>query len=657
MIKIIFDFETRSEIDLRTRGANVYAEHESTDVMCLVFKINDQKLRYWVPEKFRGLLGRYTGLPDTELNKIFKTADIIEAFNVAFERAVWKAVMVERLGFDDLKIEKIRCSSIRSAICALPRKLESVCEVLKLDNVKDIEGHKLMMRMCKPRRQTKKNSDTWHEKPEEFVRLLEYCANDVKAEYQLSKCLPEIKGKELEMFSLDQEINSRGIPVDKKGSKTLIALIHRMEEVYLKEFKEITNQKVLSPRQQTVYLRWLNRQGIRAVDITSDTVKQILQKENIPEDVRRTLEIRQELSKSSVAKLNAISNLACRDDRIKGSTIFHGASTGRWTGKGLQPHNMPRDSFKTEEIEEILISSDFVVELKYGSAFNTAAKCLRGMIKAPKGKTFLCADFSSIEARVLAWLTGHKQDLEALEKGKDLYVETASKIYNKPYEEITEEERFVGKIAVLSLGYQGWVTAFKEMAVGYGGNIEEEKIIEIIKAWRLSHQVVVDYWKNIEQAALKAVKEKKTYVYGKIVFGIVGDFLKCKLPSGRLLSYIYPRIRVIKDKYNRRKETLFFDGTDSFTKKWVEQSTYGGKLTENIVQGIARDILRDALLSLERNNFRTVMHVHDEVLCETADENTEQKLNTMVRLITTNSLWAEGLPLEAKGWVGKRYKK
>jgi DNA polymerase len=349
--------------------------------------------------------------------------------------------------------------------------------------------------------------------------------------------------------------------------------------------------------------------------------------------------------------------MACTDGRARGIFMYYGANTGRWSGKGIQPQNLPRDSFSENQIEAVLRFDNDLIEMIYGCPMLTASKCIRGMIKAPEGKTLICSDFSSIEARVLAYLAQEPKALEAFRTGLDLYKVTAADIYSVNYDEVTKAQRTIGKVAVLALGYQGWLGAFQTMAPNYGVHVDEDLAKEIILKWRNANPQIVKFWAGVGEAALQAVKERgNNYAYGRIKFAIRGEFLHCRLPSGRLLSYFRPSVERVTTKYGVEKEVIAFWGVDPKTKKYGKLYTYSGKLTENIVQATARDLLAEAMIRLEERGFPVTLHVHDEVLSEieTANRETLTKFN---KIMAENPPWAEGLPLAAEGWVGHRYRK
>jgi len=652
-MKLTIDFETKSKAPLKDTGVYPYAADPSTDIFCLALKVDDSEAVLYIPEKFRHLYDGPT-IDKEEVESLVNEAETIEAHNMSFEKALWHAVMHKRYGFTDLPFDKLRCSAAKAAVHALPRDLDRACKAMGLEHEKDMTGRRVMLKMCKPKKPSKRDPGIWHEKPEDFKILCEYCMQDVEAEHELSKSLPELSDKELAVWRHDLEVNARGIYIDKPAITKLVKLLKDKETALLLEIQELTGGKIYSTRQVTAMLAWLAGHDILLDDLQTATVEEALKKlEGKP---KRLLEIRQLLAKSSVKKLEAMAAMACNDNRIRGTLLYHGASTGRFAGVKVQPQYMPRNSYDEKAVDEIVASDPSHIELCYGEIPEVASKCVRGMLCAAPGKELLCADFSAIEARVLAWVAMEEKTLQAFRDNKDLYKVEASGIYGVPYDEVTKEQRQVGKTAVLALGYQGWLGAFKAMASTYGVRVSEDQAKEIILKWRNNNGAIVDFWKGIDNAAKRAIRETdKVHNYGLIKCLSTGGFLHIRLPSFRLLSYRLPSIELLTDMFGREKLGIQFYGMNSMTNQYGPQKTYGGKLTENIVQAIARDLLTDAMLRVEKAGYKIVLHVHDEIVVEV--DKGEGGLHTFEKLMAEVPSWAEGLPLAAEGWRGRRYRK
>ena len=646
---LTLDVETRSRVDLRTYGVYVYAKDPSTKVMCLSAKVDENPADLWVGKEFQKLNLKLPTISSNQLQDLVNEADTIVAHNVMFERLLWTYKM-QNAGLFEIAFSKWRDTAAKAAMLSLPRNLAGVGEALNLSSQKDLLGHKIMMKLCKPNTKGK-----WVESPEDFNILCRYCMKDADTEYELHKKIGDLPDSELSVWRLDQIINDRGIQVDINAVKNLIYKVEWKKKMLLREVRQITGGYINSTNQGDATIAWLGENGIALTDITKNSVAEALKNPTIPENAKRLLEIRQALSKSSVAKLYAMKRMCNEDNRVRGTMLYHGAGTGRFSGKGIQPHNYPREGFEDKDINNVVCLGLKDAEKRYGNIMQVASKCLRGMIVSKPGYNLVCADFSSIEARVLAWVAGEDKVLQAFQEGKDLYKVTAAEIYDKQYEDVTKEERSVGKTAVLALGYQGWVGAFRVMAENYGIIIPEEEAIKIIMKWREKHKKTVRFWKCIDYVAKKAIETGEAQSYGRIKFGINNDFLHCRLPSGRIIYYYLPELRTVDTKYEKNKEVVSFMGADATTKKWQRQYTYGGKLTENIVQGIARDLLTDAMLRIEANNFPVTFHVHDEIVSEMPEG--QENLKRFKRIMAEVPYWAEGCPMGASGWIGKRYRK
>lgn len=655
-MKVSMDIESRSKINLKTHGVYAYAEDKSTEIFCIAVKIDDKPTQLWVNFNFMYLVKSLNQIISyKQLKSIIEKADEIHAHTAQFERIMWEYIMAGKNEFPEIPLEKWRCTAAKAASYALPRPLDMAAQALGLAENKDQEGYRIRMKMCKPRTPTKHNKSLWHENPEEFVKLCDYCKQDVEVEYAIDKALSDITGNELDIWRVDQVINNRGVKIDLKGVENLLAKVAKKEKELFIDIKGITNGCVTSVRQIAKTLAWLKIKGLFLPDLTIDTVEKALS-QDIPEPCRRLLEIRQSLGKSSVSKLKTMKKWACKDRRVRGSMMYHGATTGRWAGRGMQPHNYPRESFNHKDITIMLNSRNSLIELLYGCVIQSASKCLRGMLTVEDNNQLFCADYSSIEGRVLAWIAGEDYITENYRLGKDPYIVFASQLYNVPYEKVTKQMRFEGKTGELACGYKGWSNSIRTFAP----ELSEKRAEQIVTIWRKNRRATVRFWDGINTAAIKTVETKNAYSYRRIKFGMRHGFLHCRLPSGRLLAYYKPHIINARTPYGQKKDMIAFQGMDSKTNQWTEQRTHGGKLTENIVQAISRDILAEALLKLEKEGFDVVLHIHDEILVElpkTGPILTKQYFDKFIDILSIPPEWAEGLTIAADGWIGLRYRK
>ena len=658
--KLFVDMETRSSVDLKKCGVYVYAESPNTDIFCIALNMVQGmwgSYGLWVNPKFQHLLvGVDHRIPlvndPADLMTWLQTADEIHAHNAQFERVMWTHIMHMRYGFDQIPMHKWRCTAAKAAAMALPRSLGGVGDALDLDVQTDKEGHRLMMRLCKPDKDNKWPSCT----PEQFVKLCKYCIQDVASEIAVDEALPDLSPKELEVWRLDQLINDRGIMVAGDDIQNFIWKINDKKVELKAEIPGLVGDAFDTIGQRDKVITWLADQGVEVDQLTKETVTEVLE-EDVPDAVRRVLEIRQSLAKTSVTKLGAMRRRACKDGRVRGAFLYHAASPGRWGGVGVQPHNMVRATYDEEMIERLLHADRKGAEaLAQMCVIQAASKCLRGMLVASPGKKFMAADFSSIEARGLAWLAGEKKVLDDFTSGRDPYIVAAQDVYQVPYDEITSDQRFKGKTTVLACGYQGWLAAYRKMLGDKNDQMTDEEIIDIIKRWRQSRPATVQLWKSLENAAMHTVRTGETTHVGRVTFLIKGSFLLCRLPSGRYNAYYRPKIRqnMVHDK---PKDCVSYMGNEGY--KWRVQFTYGGKLTENVDQGMCRDILVDAMFRVEESGLGVIMHVHDEIIVEISDEVAEnpRTLPYFEQLVAVVPEWAAGMPIEAEGWIGQRYRK
>jgi len=666
-MNLTIDFETRSTADLFRGGAWKYAAHQSTQVMCCSVKVDDRPSVIWLPDWAADIVPDQVQLTTEQFKILAGKCDRVEAHNAGFEIAVWAYIMVPRHGFPAIPLWKWYCSAAKAAMCGLPRALKNVAGVLNAAP-KDMEGNSVMMSMTKPRaaRKLEREYDDkwrervyWFEDAERFRKLIKYCKQDTETEHEVSSLLPELSDREREVWLMDQRINARGMYVDLRVAGAMTEMVAKHQDKLSMEFYLLTEGEVNSPKQVTKTADWLRAQGVEVPDLKKQTVVDLLAGE-LPPKARRGLEIRQSLSKSSTAKYLAITERAGWDSRARGCFMYHGASTGRWSGKSIQPQNLPRPHFKTqqeaEECIDTVLTDPSMVDVFYGDPMVAASSCVRSCLRAAPGKTLVCADFSSIEGRVLAWLAGETHVLNAYKTGRDLYKIAAETIFSTTYDEVTKDERQIGKVAELACGYQGGHRAFSAMGETYGVKVPEEQAQRIVAAWREDRPMTLMLWRSLEDAAVQAVKNPgQAYAYRGITYAVAGGYLRCLLPSGRVLYYYEPALKNEMMPWGKYKEIVTYRGVDPLTTQWGITKTYGGKLTENVVQAVARDILVDSMLRIEGAGLPIVLHVHDEIVSEV-------KLN-QIELVAFESImgmtetWSRECPVKAKGWIGTRYRK
>jgi DNA polymerase len=661
-MELFIDMETRSEVDLRKTGVYPYAEHESTHIHCIAVKADDCFPSVWIhpnlheyrPNDYAWMEEHLQArvLRSEELIEFIDKADHIHAHNAQFERVMWNRVMVSEYGFPPIPDELWRCTAALAASYALPRDLERAARVLQLPVQKDKAGHRIMFKMCKP-----KKDGTWHEDLEDFLKLCEYCITDVETEYGVYTSLLDLPPFEQLIYRLDQEINDNGVHIDVDAVQNLIYKIELKEQRLLDRVNDITSGALQSTRQRDATLAWLKANGLDLENLQKETVKKVIEKEPMSDPVLELLQIRQAMAKSSVSKLSAMLRVACRDKRARGTILYHAAGTGRFGGRLLQPQNLPRDSYGDEEIEALLAKGVDEIEESTESMFHEASKCLRGMLTAAPGSVLIAGDFSSIEGRGLAWVSGEKHVLQNYREGLSPYKVNAADVYEVEYDAVTDKQRFVGKTIELACGYQGWLGAFRQMGSDEVNKMTDEEIEGIIRAWRASRPATTAFWSGLESAACMAVRTGRPYEFGSIKYAVRDKFLHCRLPSGRLLSYFRPHFRDVETPYGV-KNSLVYWSTHPESGQWVPTATYGGKLTENVVQAMCRDILCEALIAVRKCGFKIVLHVHDEIVVEVPEsEYSDAVKNTFFDAMTIQPDWAPDMPIKVSGWVGRRYRK
>lgn len=681
---LVLDYETFSEHDLKKSGAFEYAAHESTEVLCAGFAIGTREelktteVKLWSPlSDFREEYGKnFSEL----LRALCDESLTIVAHNALFEQVITKFVfgkkyMYSKTYLQNIPIERWVCTAALARSIAIPGKLEMLGAALGLTHQKDKEGHRLMLKLSKPKRPSKKDPTTRHTKKEEYQRLFEYCLQDVRTEIDAFLALPELPQTERKLWLLDQRMNLEGFAVDRELVKGALKLIAQETEEMDSEIQRITKGRINSARQRNEVLKFLKRNGVELPDLRAETVRDVLADErfsNISDECQRVLEIREAASKSSTAKYQAFEIRSRYDGRARDNTIFFGAHTGRQSGTGLQPQNLFKTVLKQQDVDtglELIRRKDFhTIKALYDKPMKLYASALRSCIVAKDGHTLDVGDFATIEVRVLFWLAGHQKGLDALANGVCLYSQQAGQIYNKDPDKILagykagDKEclfmRTVGKHAVLGAGFGIGLNGekFKAMCKMFGVEVSIELAQRAVRAYRNTHPRIPIFWTNVEKAAIMAVKSPgKKFRHGYLTWCKEGNFLTVQLPIGRKLHYFKPMITAKETPWGHQ-EVLSYRAVNSVTKKFDRVTSWGGVLTENVVQAVARDLLMESLLRLDESKiYKPILSVHDEIVCERDLKvgSTEEFL----KIMSATPAWAKGCPIKVEGWSEPRYRK
>lgn len=689
------DYETRSACDLKKTGASRYMRHPTTSIWCASYALGDGPVGVWSP-----------GEPvPAEFIEAEMDDDILAyAHNNAFEQLVEKHIAGPRHGLPIFPLRRQRCTMVQAYAMALPGALEQLAPALGLDELKDAAGKRLMLQLSRPRkvalatgfreipddclRVQEMDDDGWEvyetvagkhvakvqwwNDSEKIVRLKAYCAQDTVVERHVGKRLRPLKDSEQALWELDQLVNQRGVFVDTELCRAAKAIVAKVEAAFDEEMQELTAYEVTACSNRNEIIRFIKKFGIDTESIAKDQVEEILGRTDLDPKARRVLELRKGAARASVDKINSLLAGMDTDKRARGLLQFHAASTGRWAGRRFQPQNIKRPDLDLEGVQravKLLRTGDYEsFNSVYDDPLSVVGDCVRGMIAAAPGHRIIACDYSNIEGRVLAWLAGEHWKIEAFKaydrgEGPDLYKVTAAAILGKPVSEITKGERQShGKVPELACGFQGANGAFRSMAVVYGVDLEEDVVTDIVAGWRERHPATKQYWYDLERAAIDAIEQPGVkFTVGRISFKKVGSFLFMRLPSGRLLSYAYPRMTMKempwKDNSGNpvRKLCFSYMGLDSYTRKWQLCFGYGGLFAENATSGTARDILADAMPRLEAARYPIVLTVHDEAVAEPLIGH--GSLEEMKQIMATGPSWSDGLPIAVDGFEAEMYGK
>lgn len=641
---LAIDIETYSDIDLIRSGVYAYTASPKFEILLFAYSFNDDEVK--VIDLACG-----EALPNKVIVAIEDENIIKTAFNSNFERICLSKYLNKKLS-----AKSWICTAVQAASLGLPLSLDGVAQVLGLQQQKMKEGKELIKYFSVPCKPTKANGERTRNYPhnslERWQVFKKYCAQDVEVEKAVRKKLERypIKDSEQQIYVLDQQINDRGVLVDMRLVEKAIECDKLHKQDTFGKAQSLTGLE--NPNSVVQLKQWLLENGVEVESLSKKTVVELTK--DSEEEIKELLNLRTQLAKTSVKKYEAIERAVCPDYRVRGLLQFYGANrTGRWAGRMVQVQNLPQNHLK-----DLTLARNLVKEGEFETLdmlFDNVPQVLSELIRTafiPKEKhRFIVADFSAIEARVIAWLAGEKWRLDVFNSHGKIYEASASQMFKIPIEEITKTSplRQKGKISELALGYGGSVGALTAMGALDMG-VEEEELQGLVAAWRQANPNITKLWWDIDKAAIKAVKEKSCEIVGKIKIYYERGIMFITLLSGRNLSYIKPRLET--NKFGR--EGITYEGIGA-TKKWERIETYGPKLVENIVQATARDLLAAAMVNVNKKGYEIVMHCHDEIIIESPIG--IGSVNDVCDIMAITPIWAKDLPLRADGFECEWYQK
>ncbi len=651
------DIETYSSVDIRKAGAYKYAMSNDFEILLFAYSLDGGDVK--IVDLAQG-----ETIPE-EIIKLLTDRDCIKyAYNAVFE---WWCL--NQAGYLT-PINQWHCTMVHGLYCGYVAGLGAIGKALALEESKQklSTGKALIKYFCVPCKPTKTNGGRTrnlpNHAPEKWELFKEYCVQDVTTEMSVADKLKgfPVPDKEWNLYYIDVEMNARGVSVDEELVTGALQIDDISRNELMEEAIEISG--IGNPNSTAQLLNWLDKQNVNMENLQKGTVETALSDQDLSEDVKRILEIRQELSKTSIKKYQAMRDALCEDNRVRGLLQFYGANrTGRWAGRLVQIQNLPRNYLETLDVAREFIKKADIEALKliYGNIPDTLSQLIRTAFIPGEDKKLLVSDFSAIEARVIAWLAGEEWRMEVFKTHGKIYEASASQMFGVPLSTIVKGHenyslRAKGKVAELALGYQGSVGALKAMGADSMG-LSDEELADIVKRWRASSKKIVSLWYELENAAVEVIEQggKVSVKNGLITLAKEIDlfsgqeFMTIQLPSERKLFYPKPFLK--ENQFGQMQ--MHYKGMGR-TKKWETIPMYGGKLTENIVQAIARDCLAETIFRIKEKNWPIVFHVHDEVVLKVPKD---VKLEEVTDLMAEPVDWAPGLNLKAAGFTGSYYMK
>lgn len=640
------DLETYSDVDLPNCGVYRYVEGDF-HILLFAYAFDDDETK---------CVDMACGeqLPAEVVDALQDDSIIKSAWNAQFERTCLSKYLGKQLSPDAWQ-----CTMVWAASLSLPLKLATAAQALKTAQQKDAVGERLIRYFSLPCKPTKANGGRTRNLPEhapdDWKLFKSYCVQDVNTERDIRRRLEKfpLLPQEWDFYHMDQRINDRGILIDKELVQQAIICNMAMSEEMTKRAYALTGLE--NPNSVSQLKSWLEERGIEVDSLGKKNVASLitdLDRHSADGEALDMMKLRLQMAKSSVKKYQAAERYICQDGRAHGLFQFSGANrTQRWAGRGIQLQNLPQNHISTlDEARELVKMGCFdMIEALYGNTPDILSQLIRTMLVPKPGCEFIVVDFSAIEARVLAWLAGEQWRLDAFTEGKDIYCASASQMFGVPVVKhgINGELRQKGKVAELACGYGGGAGALISMGALDMG-LKEDELPDIISSWRDANPEIVKFWYAVEKAAIETVKDHTDRTVGRIGFQFSANTLWIVLPSGRRLAYIKPKLQ--PNRFGRM--ALTFEGLGA-NNKWTRGETYSGKLTENITQATARDLLAEAMRRMELAGLGIVGHVHDEVILEVPKG--QYTVDDVCNIMNRNPAWADGLPLSSAGYSGNYY--
>jgi DNA polymerase len=625
------DFETRSTVDLPEFGLDKYCKDRTTEVICMAYSIDGNAVRIWTPDQ-------------TPPEWLFDPDTKFTAWNAAFEVNIMRHVLKIPVSWN-----QFTDSMALAAANNLPQSLEECALVLKVTEQKDPTGKRLIQKLSKPKRNGQFENDSLL-----LAQMYEYCKQDVRTEMAVAKELRALPEKEQRVWEVTQMINDRGVPVDPMELGNAIAAVVTNKATIEAEITTLTGG--ITANQPAKLAEILRKSGIMVDDLTAETVTKLLANPDVPAKIRRILELRRLGSLTSVAKYEKMLEVQV-GGRIRNTLVYHGASTGRFASRGgLNLQNLARPTLDDKAIEEAV---GRVLVQGRGGTMDELSSLVRSAIKAPRGFTFVDADFSSIENRVASWISGQKDKVELFREGLDEYKTfAANSLYRVPYEEVTKDMRQVSKSAVLGCMFGQGARGLVEYADGMGVKLSLDESERAVRAYREEYHMVKATWYDYEACAVQAIQNpNEGFKAGKVAFKVAKSALWMQLPSGRLICWRDPQVEDQLTPWGAVRPGIVVFNQNTFTRKWGRNKLIGSSIFQSAVQATARDMLTEAMLALDEERFEVVNSVHDEVLLLVKEADAESALGRVIEIMTTPPKWALDFPLAAEGWQGKRYRK